>query len=177
LATANIYANSGNFRQNPDSLVLDEKPVYADVLKDAYSFLFFSPMRGSFSLPILSFDTGWAHEGTDFFPKIKIFADDYLTQHYGRFIFEFGEEEYKQAFFVDFFEGNIEAITPQTGDYGPQKGDDIDWGEDITVRYHPDNNEKVPFARFGTSQMCYISFEDKLGDCYFVFLHSGIFCY
>lgn len=177
LVATNIYANPENFRQTPDSLALDETPVYADVLKNAYSFLFFSPTCGEFSLPVLSFDTGWAYEGSDHFQKLKIFADDYLTQHYGRFIFEIGEKEDKQAFFVDFFEGNVKSITPQTDGYGPQDGDDFDWGEEITIRYLPDNNEKVPFARYGTSQMCYISLQDKLGDWYFVFLHSGILCY
>jgi len=175
LITANTYANA--FRQTPDSLSLQEKPVYADVLKNAYSFLIFSPANEEYPLPILAFNTGWVYEGTDQFQKLRIFADDYLTEHYGKFIFEVGENHSKKAFLVKFFEGTVEPIKPQDNGYGPQDDEDRSWDEEIVIHYHLDNNQKVPFARFGTSEMCYISLKDQLGDWYFIFLHSGILCF
>ena len=172
-----LYANSENFRQKPDSLALDETPVYADVLKKAYSFLLFSPDLEDYPWDDLFFNTGWVNDGTENFQKLKIYADDYLTEHYGKFIFELGTGDNKRAYFVKFFEGTVEPISPQNNGYGPQDEQDNSLDEEIIVFYHPDNNEKVPFARFGTSEMCYISLQDTAGSWYFVFIHSGILCY
>lgn len=177
LVAGSVYANTKSFCQSPDSLCTEEKPVYAEVLKNAYAFLFFSPYQDAYSSPTLLMNSGWEYDGTQNFQRLKIFADDYITNHYGKFIFEMGEAEDKTAFFVNFFEGTIEPIFPQENGYGPQDDDDIDMNKEIVISYHLDNDKIVPFARYGTSELCYISLQDKYGDWHFIFLHSGILCF
>ena len=171
------YANSQDFRQNPDSLDLNETPVYADVLKSAYSFLFFSPMQDRFSSPALLMNTDWEYNGTQNFQKLTIFADDYMTNHYGKFVFEIKETNRKCAYFVNFFKGIVKQIPLQPNGYGPQDEDDLVWNKTGVIHYHHDNNKIVPFAHYGTSQMCYISLQDQMGDWHFIFLHTGILCF
>lgn len=177
LVATNIYANSEHFCQTPDSPVSDEKPVYGEVLKNAYAFLFFSPSQNACSSPVFLMNSGWEYNGTDNFQKLKIFADDYMTNHYGKFVFEMGEKENKTAFFVNFFKGIIIPVTPQENGYGPQDDDDIEYAKEAVIHYRPDENQIVPFAKYGTSEMCYISLLDHMGDWHFIFMHSGILCF
>ena len=177
LVFTNAYANQNNFCQSPDSLSTDEYPVYGDVLKDAYFFLFFSPDQKQNALPVLFFSSGWEYNGTNAFPKLKIFADDYLTDHYGKFVFEVGQGSQRQAFFMDFFTGSVTPIPLQDDGYGPQDEQDIGINKETPVFYHFDDNQKIPFAQYGSSEMCYISLQNQQGDWYFVFLHTGVLCY
>ena len=177
LVVTNAYAKTKDFCQTPDSLILDEKPVYGEVLKNAYAFLSFSPFQDAYSSPVLFMNTGWEYDGTKDFQKLKIFADDYMTNHYGKFVFEIGEKEDKLAFFVNFFEGIITPVTPQENGYGPQDDDDIEYAKENVICYHLDADQIVPFAHYGTSQMCYISLLDQMGDWHFIFMHSGILCF
>lgn len=177
LVLTNAYANQNNFCQSPDSLFTDEYPVYGDVLKDAYFFLFFSPDQKQNALPVLFFSSGWEYNGTDNFQKLKIFADDYMTNHYGKFVFEVGQGSQRQAFFMDFFTGSVTPIPLQENGYGPQDDDDIEYAKEAVIHYRPDENQIVPFAKYGTSEMCYISLQNQQGDWYFVFLHTGVLCF
>ncbi len=172
-----VVNNTVGLCQNTDPFVDDEYPVYGKVLEAAYSFLVFSPAQEQSSPFVLRLDSGWEYDGLKKFQKLKIFADDYLTHHYGKFIFETGEKNNRQAFLVNFFAGTVMPIKVQDNGYGPQDDEDMEFDEEFFIHYHADNDEMVPFARYGKSEMCYISLQDQKGNWIFIFLHDGILCY